>query len=154
MKYLLKVLIILLVIFGLLKLVIHLFNDGHKISYSVGNFEVDETLETKALYNTDYYYFNIIHEDFKMNFSVPVNYNKAEKIISSIKYQNIDGMNCIMPVFKGGKLLTDIMCVKNSNITFYHDLSDNYKNNLNKFVKSLEKYNYNPSIYELNLMII
>ena len=92
MKYLLKVLIILLALFLSLKLVMHIFDKGHKVTYSVGNFKVSENLQTKALYGIDDYYFEVKYEDFKMNFQVPVKYNKAEKIISNIKYTKISGM--------------------------------------------------------------
>ena len=39
MKFLLKTLGILLAIFILLKLLFYIFDSGHEISYSVGNFE-------------------------------------------------------------------------------------------------------------------
>lgn len=156
MKYLLKTLVILLAVLLGLKFFIHLFDKGHEISYSSGNFKVKEILKTNALYGEDAYYFEVSHEKFKMNFQIPMNYNKAEKIINSIKYEKVSNMYCIMPVFKGNKVLTDIMCVpaydkKNKSklleMKFYHDLSDDKKKELSGFVKSLKTYGYDVSDY-------
>lgn len=148
MKFLLKTLAILLVVLFGLKVVIYLVDDGHEVSYSVGNFKVDEVLKTNSLYDTDDYYFTITHEDFKMNFQVPVSYNKAEAIITNMKYEKVDNMHCVMPIFKGGKVYTDIMCLNNDKeIYFYHDLSDSGKKSLAGFVKSLKKYGYDPNDY-------
>lgn len=159
MKYLFKTLIILLVILFGLKFFIHLFDKGHEVSYSSGNFKVKEILKTNSLYGEDDYYFEVSHEKFKINFQVPINYNKAEKIISTIKYEKISNMYCVMPIFKGNKVLTDIMCIdvqgkknksKFTEMKFYHDLSSDKKKSLSKFVKSLEKYGYNADDYEDN----
>lgn len=157
MKYLFKTLIILLVVLFGLKFFIHLFDRGHEVSYSSGNFEIKEVLKTNSLYDKDDYYFEISHEKFKMNFQVPVNYNKSEKVISTIKHAKVSNMYCVMPIFKGGKVLTDIMCLevqdkKNKSklieMKFYHDLSSDKKKLLSDFVKSLEKYGYNVNDYK------
>jgi len=148
MKFLFKTFGILLAILLVLKIVIYLFDDGHKVSYSVGNFMVNEELKTKGLFDMDDYYFEIKHEKFKMNFQVPVNYNKADKIITNIKYEKIDGMKCVMPIFKGGKTYTDIMCLDaEGEMNLYHNLGDNIKKSFSKFASSLKKYGYNLNDY-------
>ena len=45
MKYLLKVFVCLLAVFLLLKFVIHLLDDGHEITYNIGNFKVTESYD-------------------------------------------------------------------------------------------------------------
>ena len=129
MKFLLKTLGILLAIFILLKLLFYIFDSGHEVSYSVGNFEVDEVLKTKSLYGEDDYYFEVSHEDFNFNFQVPVSYNKDDKVISKLRYEKQDDMVCILPIFKGNKILTDVMCFSDSDnenvMTYYQDLDDN-----------------------------
>ncbi len=148
MKFLFRTLGILLAILIVLKLVIFLFDNGHKVSYSVGNFKIEEELKTNSLYGTDDYYFNVKHEKFKMNFQVPINYNKADKVITAIKYKKVGNMNCIMPIFKGGKTYTDIMCLGNKGeINLYHNLGENVKKSLSDFVSSLSKFGYNPEDY-------
>lgn len=145
MKYLLKTLLILLVLLFSLKLVIHIFDKGHHADYSIGNFSIDETLKVDSLDKTDNYYFKISHEKFKMNFQVFKDYNKSEKVISKIRYYDAGEYKCILPIFKGGDILTDIMCVKDGNITYYHDL-DNEK--VDKFASSLKKDGYNKDDYK------
>lgn len=157
MKYLFKTLLILLAVLFGLKFFIHLFDKGHEVSYSSGNFKVKEVLKTNSLYGSDSYYFELSHEKFKMNFQIPTSYNKAEKIINTIKYEKVSNMYCIMPVFKGNKILTDIMCIdlqdkKNKSelleMKFYRDLSNEKKKDLSGFVKSLKKYGYDVNDYK------
>jgi len=148
MKFLFKTLGILLAILLVLKVIIYLFDHGHVVSYSVGNFKVKEELITKSLFGEDDYYFEINHEKFKMNFQVPVNYNKADKIITGMKYEKVKDMQCIMPVFKGGKVYTDIMCLDgDGGISLYHNLDKPAKKALSKFVDSLKRFGYNPGDY-------
>lgn len=147
MKYLLKVLAVLLVLLFSLKLVIHLFDKGHDINYSIGNFSVSETLKVNSMDKKDNYYFEIEHEKFKINFQIFKNYNKKDKIISKIKYYSKDGYQCILPIFKGGEILTDIMCEKDKTITYYHDLNDK---NIDKFAESLKEEGYNKKDYQDN----
>jgi hypothetical protein len=125
--------------------VIHIFDKGHHADYSIGNFSIDETLKVDSLDKTDNYYFKISHEKFKMNFQVFKDYNKSEKVISKIRYYDAGEYKCILPIFKGGDILTDIMCVKDGNITYYHDL-DNEK--VDKFASSLKKDGYNKDDYK------
>ena len=62
MKYLFKTLIIFTVIFFALKCLLYLFDTGHKITYNIGNFKINETLDTKDNNN---YYFELNHENSK-----------------------------------------------------------------------------------------
>ena len=142
MKYLFKTLIVFLVIFLVLKVVLFILDTGHTITYNVGNFKVKEELKTK---DNDNYYFELEHEKFKINFQVNQNYNKAEKVINKIEYKNIDGYSCILPIFKNGKLLTDVMCLKGNDITYAHNLNNK---KINNYLNTLKKYGYNSDIYK------
>ena len=146
MKYLLKVLIIALVILFCLKLIIHLFDKGHEVSYTVQNFNIKETLKVDSLNKTDNYYFEIKHEKFKLNFQVFKEYNKSENIINKIMYHKMDNYECILPIFKNNEILTDIMCLKNNEIIYYHDIKDT-TSDMKQFVTALEKYGYNKNRY-------
>lgn len=141
MKYLINTLLILLILLFSLKLVIHIFDKGHETKYSIGNFNVKEKLTVK---NNNNYYFEIKREKFKMNFQIFENFNKNEKIISKIEYKDAGEYQCIMPIFKGNKLLTDIMCVKGNQITYYHDMNNP---EVDSFANDLAKYGYNKEDY-------
>jgi len=136
MKYLLKVLLVLLVILFVLKLVIHIFDKGHKLDYSIGNFNVNETLTVDKI---DNYYFEIKRDDFSINFQIFKNYNKKEKIINKLEYKDTGQYKCILPIFKNNQILTDIMCLKENKIMYAHDINDK---NVNNFVKELENKGY------------
>ena len=148
MKYLFKTLIIFTAIFVILKCLLFLFDTGHEITYNVGNFKIKETLDTK---NNNNYYFELTHEKFKINFQINKNYNKDEKIIKKIEYKNIDGYQCLLPIFKNDNLLTDAMCLKNNEITYAHNLNNQ---KINNYLKSLEKYGYDKNNYKDNASAI
>ena len=144
MKYLFKTLIIFSVIFFALKCLLYLFDTGHKITYNIGNFKINETLDTKDNNN---YYFELNHEDFKINFQINKDYKKAEKVISKIIYKKIDGYQCILPIFKNNTILTDVMCLKNNEITYASNLNNE---KINSYLKTLKKYGYNQNDYKDN----
>ena len=144
MKYLFKTLIIFTVIFFALKCLLYLFDTGHKITYNIGNFKINETLDTKDNNN---YYFELNHEDFKINFQINKDYKKAEKVISKIIYKKIDGYQCILPIFKKNTILTDVMCLKNNEITYASNLNNE---KINSYLKTLKKYGYNQNDYKDN----
>lgn len=135
MKYLFKTLIVFTTIFLSLKFLLFLFNDGHNITYNVGNFKIKEILNTK---NNNNYYFELTHEKFKINFQINKDYTKAENIIKKIEYKKIDGYECILPIFKNNNILTDVMCLKNNEITYAHNLNNS---NIKKYLKTLKNYN-------------
>ena len=83
MKYLLKVLVILIAILFGLKLLIHIFDNGHKTEYTMGNFNIKETLKVKQNNN---YYFEIKSDNIEMNFQINKNYNKASNVITKLMY--------------------------------------------------------------------
>lgn len=144
MKYLFKTLIIFTVIFFAFKCLLYLFDTGHKITYNIGNFKINETLDTKDNNN---YYFELNHENFKINFQINKDYKKAEKVISKIIYKKIDGYQCILPIFKNNTILTDVMCLKNNEITYASNLNNE---KINSYLKTLKKYGYNQNDYKDN----
>lgn len=142
MKYLFKTLLIFILIFFFLKLIIFFFDSGHVVNYNIGNFKIKEELNTKQNHN---YYFTLERENFKINFQINQNYNKAEKVIDKIDYKKIGNYKCILPIFKNGKILTDVMCLKGNTITYAHDLNNS---NIKSYLKTLKKYGYNVNNYQ------
>ena len=142
MKYLFKTLIIFTITFIALKFILFLFDTGHTVNYNIGNFKVKEELKTKENNN---YYFELEHENFKINFQIKQNYNKAEKVISKIQYKKIDDYTCVLPIFKNGKILTDVMCLKDNDITYANNLNNK---KIKEYLKTLEKYGYNQNDFQ------
>ena len=142
MKYLFKTLIIFTITFIALKFILFLFDTGHTVNYNIGNFKVKEELKTKENNN---YYFELEHENFKINFQISQNYNKAEKVISKIQYKKIDDYTCVLPIFKNGKILTDVICLKDNDITYANNLNNK---KIKEYLKTLEKYGYNQNDFQ------
>ena len=136
MKFLVKSLITLLIIYIVIHYAIFLFDNEHKVNYNIGNFNIEEELNDKSNY-----YFNIKGEKIKINFQINENLNKEEKVIKKLYYKKIDKYNCFLPLFKNDKILTDIMCVKDNIIYNAHDLNNQ------KINQEFEKYGYDKNIY-------
>ena len=139
MKFLIKNTVIFLLVFIMLNLLIYMLNTGHKINYYVGNFSIDEKLDTKG--GNDYY-FNIKSEKQKFNFRINHNYNKAKKVIKKLHFKEIDSYKCFLPVFIDGKLHTDIICIKDGIIYYASSLNNEKINN------EFKKYGYQKNIYK------
>lgn len=140
MKFLFKTLIILIAIYLGLKGLFYIFNDGHEITYNVGNFNVSETLKTKD----NNYYFELKNGKIKLNFQIFENYHKSSKVITKILHKKIDGYECILPIFKNGEIYTDVMCLKNNTITYAHNLKNK---SIRNYVKTLKKQGYDSQKY-------
>lgn len=140
MKFLLKVLGCLLIIFFALKFVIHLLDKGHIETYNSGNFNIVENYTAKD----NNYKFNIKNDKFKLTFDVTYDYNKGSNIITKIHHKKINNYECILPIFKGNKILTDIMC-KQNNTVYY---GNNIDNEISDFIKEMEKYGYQLSNFK------
>lgn len=140
MKYLCRLLLILIIILFCLEFIIHFFDSGHSIKYSVRNFKVKEVLTVDGVYDRDNYYFELKGEKFNINFQINKSFNKAEKIIKEIKYFDGGNVKCVLPIFKGNKILTDIMCLKDGVINYYHDMNDA---GVDSFAKKIDGYNKN-----------
>lgn len=141
MKYLLKVFICLLIVLLVLKFVIHLLDDGHEITYNVGNFKVTESYEATS----DNYKFKLKNNKFSLTFDIIADYNKASDVLTKINYKKVDGYECVMPIFKNNNVLTDMMCKKDDTVYYAHDLDNS---NIEAYAKEMEKYNYKRSDYE------
>ena len=126
-------------------MLMHIFDKGHNISYSVGNFTVKEKLKVNGFNNTDAYYFVINSGGFKINFQLLKSYNKDEKIIKKIKYIKTNKYQCILPIYKNGDINSDVMCLSGNTIMYAHDIDDE---DVSAFQKSLKEFGYDASIYE------
>lgn len=138
MKFLLKYLSIFIIIYLVLNWIIYFLDDGHNINYNIGNFSVNEILDK------DGYFFILKGENSHLNFKMSHNYNKEEKVLTKLYNKNFSGNNCFLPVFKGGKILTDVLCLKDDILYLGSSLNnleiDNY----------FKKYGYNPKDYDDN----
>lgn len=150
MKKLLRVLLSLIILYFLLKLGIKHFGNGHTISYKVDKFDVTETLSINNKNEVDNYYIEIKNKDFEIGVQILNDFGKAKKILTSVKFERINNQICILPIFRGGKILTDIMCLNDNIISNYSSLKGT-SNELDNFAHKMKEYGYNLKQYENNL---
>lgn len=158
MKYLLKRFLILLIIFCLLKMTFHVFDKGHNESYYIGNYKVEETLNVSDNNN---YYFVLTDGKFKINFQIYHDFNKNSNVIKEIYHGKEDGYQCVLPIFKDKKILTDVLCLKDNQLYEYHTLDKDlsfiskfkgYSKEKYKDQSTEKKLNNTVAFYEKNLI--
>lgn len=130
MKYLFKQLIFVVIAFLILKSIFYILDNNHEIEYNIGNFDVKEKFEIKD--GKHIYTYNLKNEDFEITFDVDKNFNKSEKTIEDIKY--FEDEKCILPIFKNGEIIYDVMCKNDDTVYFAYDLTQKIP------VKNVKKY--------------
>lgn len=130
MKYLFKQLIFVVIAFLILKSIFYILDNNHEIEYNIGNFDVKEKFEIKG--GKHIYTYNLKNEDFEITFDVDKNFNKSEKTIEDIKY--FEDEKCILPIFKNGEIIYDVMCKNDDTVYFAYDLTQKIP------VKNVKKY--------------
>ncbi len=112
---------------------------GREVLYDIkgssGTFKVKEVY-TKN-YKNDYsnYYIEIQSKTGLFNFEVSNSFKGVSYIIDDIKYFKNDTYECVLPIFNGNKILSDILCIKNNMLYHYSDLK-NESLELDKFASS------------------
>lgn len=130
MKYLFKQLIFVVIAFLILKSIFYILDNNHETEYNIGNFDVKEKFEIKD--GKHIYTYNLKNEDFEITFDVDKNFNKSEKTIEDIKY--FEDEKCILPIFKNGEIIYDVMCKNDDTVYFAYDLTQKIP------VKNVERY--------------
>ncbi len=99
------------------------------------NFEISE----EASFNDMNFYAFTVKANNTFKFQINHNFSKANKVITSIEHYKDDNYECILPIFKNGEILIDIICYTNNEYILYRNLKAK-NNNLDKFVIDLESY--------------
>ncbi|MDD4282206.1 MAG: hypothetical protein PHX03_00220 [Bacilli bacterium] len=150
MKKLLKMLLILFSIYLLIQIAFKFWGNGHEVSYQIKiddkTFDIKEVYKSNTEDEIDSYYFNISYNNNKFSFQTYELFKNAEQVIKNIKYFENDNYKCLLPVFSQDIIIMDIMCLKDGNIIYYHNIKgndvelDNFANTLNISKYDLEKW--------------
>jgi hypothetical protein len=154
MKYLFKTLLATIILFLFLKIVFYLLDNSHEIEYNIGNFKVSEKFKiTNGNHN---YFFKLKNEEYEISFSLNKNYKKSEKVLENIKYYKQEG--CVLPIFKKGEIIYDVMCKKDNTVYYNYDLKENIDTSTisgyseNKFSDIAKASSYEENkIYKANI---
>lgn len=122
MKKVFKMLFVLLIIYLFIQICFSFFGNGHKIEYKIDNAVIVETYTNKTKNETTNYYFDIDVNGEHFYLQTYHNFNTAKKVIKNVKLLQTANSFCILPIFKGNTLVTDIMCKVGKDIVYYRDL--------------------------------
>lgn len=148
MMKLLKMLLALFTLYLLIQLGFRFLGKGHEIDYKIYKdgltLNVEETFITNTKTEIDSYLFNVSINDKVFYFQTYKYFNNAERIIEDFRYFSNDSYKCLLPIFSGGNIAVDVMCLENSVIKYYHNIKGKNKE-LDDFVNGLgiAKYNVN-----------
>ena len=151
MKKLVFILVILFVLYFGVQIGFKYMGNGHNIQYEVisgdHKFQVFESLTMRHKNEHDNYYFEIKKDDFQLSFQTYYDFHKYENVITDIKYYQDSQYKCVLPIFRGDRILLDMMCKDSSGVIYYyHDINYRYYNYLAHIIGidwSLDDVNYN-----------
>lgn len=146
MKKIFASIIVLYIFFFFLEFCFNYFKKSHEVTYVINNIEIKEDYKGNTKGETNNYYFEIkapknifyiqTYEDFK----------KEKKIIKEIKYFINEEYECILPIFKKDKILTDLTCINNKGIEQnYNTIQNDEIDNFLSEIKLYKKENYSDN---------
>ncbi len=149
MKKLLYLLVFLLIVYFGLEFSFIKLSKGHNVEYKIvtnkSEFLVKE-IYTHRKNELKSYYFEIDYNNNTFNFQTLENFKSANYIIKEIYSYSNDNYNCIYPIFKDERTVTDVIC-KKDNIQYLYNTIKGKDKQLDKFVSSLNNYNENNFKY-------
>ncbi len=152
MKKLFFMLIILFILYLGIQFAFYWFSGGQENEYKIKNENnIFEIKEISNFDNNSYLYEVKINETL-FSFQIFNDYNKDYKVLKDIYYYKDEDYECILPVFKGEKLFTDVMCMNNGYLVYYHNINNdnvtNFVDGINIYDEKQFKDNANSEIKE------
>ena len=163
MKKIFGMLLVLVIIYLGIQICFRYFGTGHEYQYQVTTNDIKFNVKEKFVNNTknelNSYYFEISNDGVNFYYQTLYDFNKKDHIIEDIYSYKNNEYNCILPIFEGGKIITDIMCLKNNVIYYYHDIKPSQ--DLQMFAQSLKEHGYDintwydvkESVFQENITI-
>lgn len=138
MRKLFFMLVVLFILYLGIQFAFYWFSEGQEYEYKIDKgdnvFQIKET----SNFENDSYLYEVVINDKNFSFQIFNDYNKGYKVLNDIYYYKSDKYECILPIFKGGKIFIDMMCMTSNNLVYYHDLNDK---ELDDFVSGISIYN-------------
>ncbi|MDD3452895.1 MAG: hypothetical protein PHN42_01285 [Bacilli bacterium] len=156
MNRVLKLLFVMFLIYLVIQFAFKFIEKGSTVNYQIksnnNTFSIKEVFTTNVENETNNYYFNITVNDVSFDYEVFENFNMQNRIIKDVKYYGDDTHLCILPIYTGNKILSDVMCKVGGEYYLYHDIK-NKNASLDSFVSSLSEIGYSSSSYDNDLGI-
>lgn len=133
-------LIVLFLIYFGLEALFYFFGPGHNVKYVIDNYDIKESFTNNQKDEILSYYFEINKDDFRIDLQIFDNFENEEKIITEIKSISDSNVQCILPIFKDSRVLTDLLCLKDNIVYDYKTILGN-NSTIDEFYNSLELNN-------------
>lgn len=140
MKRILQILILLFVFYYAIQLIFTFIDKGYETTYTRNvdgrEISIKEVYSANQKNERDNYYFEITVDNTTFYIKTYENFKKVKNVISDVKYIKAGDYACILPIYRGNKLLTDIICQNNQTTTYYYNIKgintqiDNFANNI------------------------
>jgi len=156
MKKLFGILIILMTMYLGAQILIKYTSGGTEAEYTI--IKNDEKFSIKEEYNLEInnskYYIEITKGNIVFNIMVDDLYNKNSKIIEDIEFIEEDNIFCMVPIFKGNTIQSEVLCDVDGKITAYsvientNSVIDGFAKNFNVEVEDTFIKSGPYSVYE------
>lgn len=137
MKKIFASLIVLYIAFFFMQFCFNYFKRNHEVTYLINEFTVLEDYRGNLEDEVDNYYFQIKSGSNTFYIQTFENFNREKKIVKEIKTFKTNEYECILPIFKNEKVITDIICIKDNIQSYYQNLNDK---ELAENVSKIEEY--------------
>lgn len=107
-----------------LELTFNYFKKHHNVEYEVNEVLIKEDYRGNTKNEENNYYIELITKENTFYIQTYTNFNKEKKIIKEIKYFKNNKYECILPIFKKNKILTDLICIENKTQKNYSTFQD------------------------------
>lgn len=146
MKRMFGLLIVLSIIYFGAQFLFGFIDKGHSTSYEMTiddkTYKINEVYTRNTENEQDGYYINIEVEDKVFDYQIFEDLNSRKKVVSNVLYYSDSEYTCILPIFVGDKLISDMMCLNNGNYSLYHNIIG-INTSLDTYINTLDKYDVN-----------
>lgn len=143
MRRLFFMLVVLFALYLGIQFAFYWFSDGQEYEYKINKDDYVFNIKEISNFENNSYLYEIMVNETNFSFQIFNNYNKSFKVLTDIYYYKNEKYECILPIFKGNKTFTDVMCMNDNHLVYYHNLNDQ---GLDDFVNSISLYDKNKFI--------
>ena len=139
-KLILEFVIVWIAFFGIQAIVKH-YRGGQLITYMVSEkgtkYKITENYTKRKKNNRNAYYFDIKANDEHFIFQTYESFGHQQNLIQAIHEYRDDQVQCILPVLKENKVVTDMICKEQEDQIYYREIQGKYEK-LDEYVSNLK----------------
>lgn len=125
-----------------LELSFNYFKKNHLVEYEINNILIKEDYRGNTKNEENNYYLELKTNENTFLIQTYENFKKEKRIIKEIKHFKNNKYECLLPIFKNNKIITDLICIENDIQKNYSTFKDD------KIDEFLEHTSYNKENYK------